>query len=263
MTGNTQGFCCLKNCYSCETVVCPPPDNDCYEAGKCLDGSCTDFIMRSDGSPCHSQLNGFCQKGTCVSGALDTWTIKASTNQPITNQPTPNIPVTNELPPDQSTPQITLIVNPKTTTQNIPITTTQIETQTTSPRTDIETITDSNDAHNETDAINNNNNSFTLEGWMIALIVVGSVIGFAIINITVLMLIPPVRKKIFIKREMQVPVPNSPPPPAPHLKPVPPPQDEPAPPPRKLPEIPQRRLPGPQRKVLPPVPQPPPRRVNL
>jgi len=278
MTGTNQGFCCLRNCYACENVVCPPPDNDCYEAGKCVDGKCTDYIMRGDGSPCHSQSYGFCQQGNCVSGVPVTYQ-PTTTYQPIPDQPTttyqpiPDQPTTTYQPiPDQptttyqptpdptntqyTTPKLTQIVIPKTSTIIIPETTTLIETQ---------TITDPNDTfalNNETDAINNN--LPPLEGWMIALIVVGSVIGFAIINITVLMLIPPVRKKIFIKREMQVPIPNTPPPPAPHLKPVPPPEDDPVPPPRNTPALPPRRVPVlPSRKVPPPVPQPPPRRVNL
>jgi len=151
----------------------------------------------------------------------------ATTYQPTTTYQTANTyqPATTYQSPQSEQ-------NPKTTSQSIII-----------PQTEgVQT-------NNETDAINNNNKPLSLEGWMVIVIVVGSIVGLAIINIIILVLL---RKKIFTKREMQVPVPNTPPPPAPHLKPVPPPQDEPVPPPK---------MPGlPSRKVPPPVPQNP-RRV--
>jgi hypothetical protein len=161
-SGNPE-YCCISNCYACEKVKCPQPDNDCYESSKCMDGVCLPFVMRPDGSVCHSKSWGVCSKGQCLfpREALDV--------------PTEEVPIS----------EIS-----STSDEQINSTDTQI------PTSDIP----SNQTETEK---NLNRIDTQLAPWKIGLIVASSVLGVALIVLgLVITLVPSIRTKVFVKTKI-------------------------------------------------------------
>jgi len=63
-TGNNA--CCYANCDKCDLISCPKPINDCYIAGSCNNGICSNQTIRADGSECNNIPFGKCIKGQCI-----------------------------------------------------------------------------------------------------------------------------------------------------------------------------------------------------
>jgi hypothetical protein len=87
---------------NCDLITCPKPINDCYIIGKCVNGICSNQIMKENDATCNNvpkdmqrlrQEVGKCIDGVCVSNFnLQTINLSNQTNQtyqPISvNQPT-------------------------------------------------------------------------------------------------------------------------------------------------------------------------------
>jgi hypothetical protein len=166
-TGNSQ-FCCINNCYACEKVTCPQPDNDCYESSKCVDGVCLPFVMRPEGSICHSKSWGVCKKGQCSfpRDELDVPTEESSaSDQQISSASDTHISSASD-------------------------------THISSAETHL----------NQTDTEQEKNLKridTRLETWQIGLIVAGSVVGVVLIVLgLVVALVPSIRTKVFVKTKV-------------------------------------------------------------
>jgi len=197
-TGNSQ-YCCVSNCYACERVTCPEPENNCYESSKCVDGNCLPFVMRPDGSVCHSATWGTCKQGQCVAG--ESPTDYTFTTLPFNDNITNNNP--NSLPGSGTTAIDTsqIVDTTDTTAKN---TKTFHPTQNVDPTDTTKIISPTQIHFNETDSILDNNNQVfsQFEPWKIGVIVAGSVVGVAlIVAVLVVMLVPSIKSKVFAKQK--------------------------------------------------------------
>jgi hypothetical protein len=207
-SGLGSNFCCLSNCYACERVTCPVPDNDCFESSKCVNGVCLPFIQKLDGSTCHSKSWGICKSGQCVAGQAPTSLPSSSTTQQTQTEST------SEQSQSQTQSQTqTGSTTQKTQTSSNP-TQTKTNTQTQSSSRPSQTNSQSTSKVYTTTVQPNSTSIYTnatdvlskvedqLEPWKIGVIAAGSAIGVAIIVFaSVVLLKPSIRSKVFVKQK--------------------------------------------------------------
>jgi len=205
-SGLGSNFCCLSNCYACERVTCPIPDNDCLESSSCVNGVCLPFIQRSDGSICHSKSWGICKSGQCVEGQAPT---SLPTTQPTTQ---PTQPTTQQTKPTQ-TGSISQQTKTTQTSTRPTATNSQSGTKTSTPsQTNTQSGSKPTVTIHQTNSSDTQNNSTGggisllgenhLETWKIGVIAAGSTVGAAIIVfILVVALKPSIRSKVFVKQK--------------------------------------------------------------
>jgi hypothetical protein len=204
-SGLGSNFCCLSNCYACERVTCPEPDNDCFESSKCVNGVCLPFIQRPDGSICHSKSWGTCQSGQCVAGQAPTSLPSSSTQQTQTQtgSTSQQQSETQTQPTSQQTQKTQTTSNPSQTKSSSQQTS-QTNSQSTSKAFTTTTLQpNSTSIHtNETDNGVLSKIDNQLEPWKIGVIAAGSAIGVAIIVfVSVVLLKPSIRSKVFVKQK--------------------------------------------------------------
>jgi len=200
-------FCCLSNCYACEKVTCPTPDNDCFESSSCVNGVCLPFIQRLDGSICHSQSWGTCKSGQCVEGQAPTTLPSTQPTTQTTSQKTLTTSQQTQT-TSQKTSQQTQTTSQQTQTSSHPSQTTSQQTQTSSHPSQTSTALKPNSTSvthftNETEYENNLSKiDNQLEPWKIGVIAAGSAIGVAIIVFALVVLLKPsIRSKVFVKQK--------------------------------------------------------------
>jgi hypothetical protein len=208
-SGLGSNLCCLRNCYACEKVICPIPDNDCFESSKCVNGVCLPFIQRLDGSTCHSKSWGICQSGQCVAGQAPTSLPSSSTQQTQTGSTSQQsqTQTTSQLTSQQTQTQTSS--NPSQTKTNSQQTQTSSRPSQTNSQSTSKTFTTSQpnstsihltNTTEDKDGLTRIDNQ--LEPWKIGVIAAGSAIGAAIIVFALLVLLKPsIRSKVFVKQK--------------------------------------------------------------
>ena len=65
LPSNMPPSCCYRNCPGSCVNPCPQAPNDCYLAGSCSNGVCSDPTKLPNGYPCNSVTLGTCLNGIC------------------------------------------------------------------------------------------------------------------------------------------------------------------------------------------------------
>jgi len=201
-----SNFCCLSNCYACERVTCPKPDNDCFESSTCVNGVCLPFVQKSDGSICHSKLWGICKSGQCFEGQAPT----TLPSQPITTQPT----TTQLTQPGSNTLQTkTSQISSHGTQTGSNSQTKNSQTQSSHPaQTNAQSGSNSftvtiHSNSSDTHITNSSGGGLSLvdgqlQSWKIGVIAAASAIGVGIIVFVLVVLFKPsIRSKVFVKQK--------------------------------------------------------------